>query len=388
MPARPHRKLFLPFAADPAAPLTFDGLLANPLVPGVSVIAVGPAKGHSYYDDTNEQMVPVWIDALSLSTVVTACQVYANGVRVNNDHGTGISEAAGRLTAFAVAGDKVRAALSLFREYTGFRHLCEVIATIPDTIGLSIDFDGTAEVLDGKAYPRITEIYSCDLVPTPAANEGGLFNAERRPQALAYLRRLFDSSATSTSPLATLKKSLMRTIRIKLADGTEADATVLADSAPPATPPTAAPDTAALTAAVETALTPLKTEVGALTQSVSGLTQRVATVEAAITADAAADATELPADAPIAAKAMRALRAEIGVIKSQVGDTGTKLARRLGLEFAARAGTAPLEHASGAGDPKPHVYDQYTMAEGGEKTRLFRAHRSEIMAEGRRRNAA
>lgn len=170
-------KFFIQFSAPKAGPLTVEALQENPFVPGVSVIETGPAKGHTFFDSATGGMVPVFVDTRTLQTVVAACASYSGGVRVNAGHFTELKEAAGRLTGFRIEGDKVRATLELFRSYAGFLHLCELIAKIPETFGLSIDFDGEAEVIDSKAYPRVTEINSADIVPTPAANRGGLFQA-------------------------------------------------------------------------------------------------------------------------------------------------------------------------------------------------------------------
>jgi len=49
------------------------------------------------------------------------------------------------------------------------------------------------------------------------------------------------------------------------------------------------------------------------------------------------------------ASSLAALRKEVRTLSTQIGETGTKLARRFGLEFAARAGANPIEHAAGGG---------------------------------------
>lgn len=336
MPAR--QKIFLAFAAAAPVPLTLEGLRANPLVPGVAVISEGPARGHSCYDEVNGQMVPMWVDAITLQTVADAAAAYASGLRVNAGHFTEITEAAARLNNFRIDGaeksgaNKLRGDLSLFRSYSRFDHLCELITTIPDTFGLSIDFEGPPEIRDGKGFARCVEIFSCDLVPTPAANEGGLFSRDFSAAQLAQLRRFFDNPATINMP-----------------DPANPPATPPATppanppANPPATPP--APDHAAITKAVtdalETALGPVKTEL-------TGLTQRLAAVEAAQQADAADDAADETVAMP---PPLKRLRKEVFTLQKQIGEQGRKLAQRFGLEFAARAGTNPVENPSaGHGD--------------------------------------
>jgi len=313
------RRLFLKFSTTATAPLTVAGLQANPVVPGVSLISAGPAKGHSCYDETNDQMVPMYADATTLAQVMqVATASYVNGLRVNVGHYSGIGEACGRLTALRIDGDKLRGDLNLFRTFTQFAHICELVTTIPDTFGLSIDFDGEPEIIDGKGFARCAEIYSCDLVDTPAANEGGLFSANL-PPSLKALSRLFDNSQP---PNPTNPKKTMDPV--------------------PATPTTpATPETpAALTEARVNEL--IAAALTAVNTTITGLTTRVAAVEASLASDAATD------DAPAA---FRAIRKDFTALSKTVSETGTKLARRFGIEFAARAGATPLENPAG-GNPE------------------------------------
>lgn len=345
-----RRKIFLALAdATASAPaLTVEALQANPVVPGVSIISEGPAKGHSAFDESTSQMVPVWIDNLTLSGVATCAAQYAKGLRVNVSHFTGVLEACGYLTGFAVDGPKLRGTLNLFRSFSDFAHLLELIVTLPDTFGLSIDFEGVPEIRDGKAFARCETIYSCDLVPTPAANEGGLFSADFPPHVIAALRRFFDTQTKPTTH--------------------KMDPTP--DPAPTPTPkpnPALTPEqqteaiTQAVSAAVTKELEPIKTEL-------SALTQKVAALEAANTADPGADVAEGQAAAPAP---MRAIRKELNALKSSFADQGQKLSRRLGLEFAARAGANPVDHP--APDPANPTGDQRKSFEIPQREKNARA---------------
>lgn len=338
--SHPRQKLF--FALSAVAGLTVESLAANPLVPGVSVISVGPAKGHSAWDSVNDQSVPVWVDAVTLQTVAAAAALYAGGLRVNAGHFSEITEAAGRLVNFITDGPKLRADLSLFRTYSQFAHLCELIVTIPDTFGLSIDFEGEAEIKDGKALARCTEIFSCDLVPAPAANEGGLFSRGLSPELVARARRLFDSA-----PPAIMADPVTPPPAAPPASATP----------PPATPPAvpAAPDAKAITDAVTTALAPmLETALNPVKTELAGIAARLTTVEASIAADADDAAAVEASPAPPAMKRHRkelvALKAIVATLQLQSGELGTKLARRLGIEFAARAGANPIETPAAGGE--------------------------------------
>ena len=47
---------------------------------------------------------------------------------------------------------------------------------MPDTFGISIAFSGPVRERDGRSFASCTELYSADLVQTPAANPTGLFS--------------------------------------------------------------------------------------------------------------------------------------------------------------------------------------------------------------------
>ncbi|XHR27542.1 MAG: hypothetical protein ACFUZC_16550 [Chthoniobacteraceae bacterium] len=316
------RRLWLKFSTTAAA-LTVEGLQANPVVPGVSLITEGPAKGHSCYDDVNDQMVPMYADGTTLLQVMQVAQAtYASGLRVNVEHFSGITECCGYLSGLRVDGVQLRGDLNLFRTYSNFAHLCELVSTIPDTFGLSIDFNGEPEVVGGKGLARCEEIYSCDLVTEPAANPRGLFSSNLPPHIRAALDAVFDIPQKP--------------------DTSKPNPKPMPDPATPppapATPPPAAP--AALTAddvkkLLDDALTPITT-------SLTNLTQRITACEASLAADDAAE------NAPAAYKS---LRTQVTALSTTLGETQTKLARRMGIEFAARAGAAPVENPAG-GNPE------------------------------------
>ena len=304
-------RFFIPFAAVPG--LSLEGLKASPIVPGVSVCTEGAADGH-YAWDANDIPHPEVIDSTTLDTIITAAAAFANGVRVNNGHYSPVNEACGYLSAFTKDGVKLRANLTLFRSYNGFEHLAEIIATVPDTFGLSLDFDRTHEFRDdGKAYVRATQIISCDLVSAPAANRG-----------------LFDKPRTA-KPMAD-----------PITPATVAPATPTPAPAAPA----AAPDTAAITAAVQAALAPIQTQLGELTTKVNSLAAKV---------EAAPAATPAPTDPPATpapAAGMEALRAEL-----------TAMQRKLDVAFSAQPGATPAAApADGQPPAKQTAYERNLAA--------------------------
>lgn len=272
------------FFAFSGSALTLESLQANPLVPGVSVITEGPAKGHFKFD-SNDQPVPVFVDSTTLEQVMACAQTYAGGLRVNAGHFTGVLEAAGFLSSYRVDGQQLRADMTLFPTFEKFAHLCSLIVTIPDTFGLSIDFSGPSEFRDGKAFARCTEIYSADLVPVPAANDRGLFGAGFVFCDCGKITPSFDNPKTSMT-IEQLSQQI--------------------------------------TAAVD--------NFNAATAKIDGVITQVGELETKLGAigDVAALTTQLGE-----------IKTVVDEIKVQDSELRTKLSNRMGIEFAARAGAKP-----------------------------------------------
>jgi hypothetical protein len=134
---------------------------------GVSVISVGPALGHG----TN-------VDKKSLESVVAASKASPDGVKVHIQHDSDAKDIVGFLNNFQLDGDNVRADLKLVRMSPWFGYLCELIETNPSSFGLSISFDGTEEMVNEASFIRVKDLFSVDLVSSPAANSSGLFSSK------------------------------------------------------------------------------------------------------------------------------------------------------------------------------------------------------------------
>lgn len=133
---------------------------------GISVITAGPALGHG--------MV---IDADTLSQVVERGNE-AGQVKVLSDHSSSISNIIGYLENFSLDGGRVRADLTLFQSHDGFSYFSELISTLPGQIGFSISFSGIPrEAADGTMLADVQNLFSVDLVLSPAANPTGIFHA-------------------------------------------------------------------------------------------------------------------------------------------------------------------------------------------------------------------
>jgi hypothetical protein len=135
------------------------------IIEGVSIISVGEAKGHGLF-----------VDATTLQEVKACAESYAGGVKVNLDHGAGIKDIIGFVDNFRIIGDKLVADLNLLENAERRAYVLEIAEKLPDTFGISIAFSGPVREIGGKSFASCTELYSADLVQTPAANPTGLFS--------------------------------------------------------------------------------------------------------------------------------------------------------------------------------------------------------------------
>lgn len=147
--------------------LTGDIDSAAATIKNVSVITVGEARGHG-----------MQIDEKTLLQVKAAAETYAGGLKVKTDHYSGFNEIVGALKNFTIDGDQLRADLFLLKNHDATARIIEMAELMPDTFGLSISFSGEHEESGETVLARCSEIYSADLVDTPAANPTGLFSAK------------------------------------------------------------------------------------------------------------------------------------------------------------------------------------------------------------------
>ena len=147
--------------------LTGDIDAAAATIKNVSVITVGEARGHG-----------MRIDEKTLLQVKAAAETYSGGLKVKTDHYSGFNEIVGALKNFTIDGDQLRADLFLLKNHDATARIIEMAELMPDTFGLSISFSGDHEEDGDTTFARCSEIYSADLVDTPAANPTGLFSAK------------------------------------------------------------------------------------------------------------------------------------------------------------------------------------------------------------------
>ena len=165
---------------------------ASAVISGVSVITVGEAKGHG-----------MLIDERTLEQVKSAAESYAGGLKVKTDHYTGFDNIVGALKNFVIDGDQLRADLYLLKNHDATPRILEMAELMPDTFGLSISFSGEHEESgSGTVFARCAEIYSADLVDTPAANPTGLFSAKVDNAKQAMDEKQFaEALAAALSPI-------------------------------------------------------------------------------------------------------------------------------------------------------------------------------------------
>jgi hypothetical protein len=171
--------------------LTGDIDAAAATIKNVSVITVGEARGHG-----------MQIDEKTLLQVKAAAETYAGGLKVKTDHYTGFNEIVGALKNFTIDGDQLRADLFLLKNHDATARIIEMAKLMPDTFGLSISFSGEHEEKGETVLARCSEIYSADLVDTPAANPTGLFSAKvDSEKTVMDEKQIADAIAAALAPV-------------------------------------------------------------------------------------------------------------------------------------------------------------------------------------------
>jgi len=138
-------------------------------IEGVSIISVGEAKGHGLF-----------VDMQTLQEVKSCAETYKGGVKVNLDHGAGIKDIVGFVDNFRIIGEQLLGDLNLLENAEKRDYILEIANKLPDTFGISIAFSGPVRERDGRRFASCNELYSADLVQTPAANPTGLFSFEAK----------------------------------------------------------------------------------------------------------------------------------------------------------------------------------------------------------------
>jgi len=158
------------------------------VIEGVSIISIGEAKGHGLY-----------VDETTLMEVKECAESYKGGVKVNLDHGAGIKDIVGFVNNFRIVGKQLLGDLNLLETSPMRDYVLEISSKLPDTFGISIAFSGPIREVEGLAFASCTELYSADLVQTPAANATGLFSFTAK-QVDSFSKQMPEDTATPEMP--------------------------------------------------------------------------------------------------------------------------------------------------------------------------------------------
>jgi len=158
------------------------------VIEGVSIISIGEAKGHGLY-----------VDETTLMQVKECAESYKGGVKVNLDHGAGIKDIVGFVNNFRIVGSQLLGDLNLLQTSPMRDYVLEISSKLPDTFGISIAFSGPIREVNGMDFASCTELYSADLVQTPAANATGLFSFTAK-QVDKFFQQMPEDTATPEMP--------------------------------------------------------------------------------------------------------------------------------------------------------------------------------------------
>lgn len=154
------------------------------IIRDVAVMTIGPALGHFVEVELasgEKQEYQIFVDGETLTGVEKAASVYATGVKVKADHGSGVMAVIGYLTGFRrgksdKGEEQTRADFHIFKTVPNLDHLIELIKKIPDTMGFSATFDQGLQKIGESIFARCEELFSVDFVTDPASNPQGIFN--------------------------------------------------------------------------------------------------------------------------------------------------------------------------------------------------------------------
>ena len=120
------------------------------------------------------------VDSQTLMEIKQAAENMPDGrLKTKLNHRSGVESVFGYLENFRVDGPKLLADLRMLKSHKDFEQTFEQIEALPNHIGLSVAFVGKeAHDPKGGKLARCREIISADLVPEPAANPTGMFEAK------------------------------------------------------------------------------------------------------------------------------------------------------------------------------------------------------------------
>ncbi|MBS0328229.1 MAG: hypothetical protein JSR30_00120 [Proteobacteria bacterium] len=159
---------------------------ASGILRGVTVAKSGvQAQGHFVLVDKGGKLtkdpkqavnkLPVFTDEETLTTLMAAVTAAGGRVKSRSDHDDNLNKRAGSAVRFVRDGDRVACDLQLLQSYKDRAIVLETAKETPELIGCSIDFKPRYEVIDGKAFIRVQELYAVDIVDEGAITPQGMF---------------------------------------------------------------------------------------------------------------------------------------------------------------------------------------------------------------------
>lgn len=216
--------------------------------------------------------LPVFTDAKTLDTLMTAAKAAGKRVKMREDHDDSVGARAGYVADFKriTSGDEDRVVtdLHIFKSYRNRNVMLETAQETPEEIGLSIDFTPSFELAGDRALMRVSELHAVDIVDEGAITPDGLLlSAGVDSVQKSESDKISDSNPPEKMASPSLEE-IMASVSALAASLKECQAGIAKLSTPPATP---TPDPAAMAAVNE-----LKTQLAAQAETSKANTAAIA----------------------------------------------------------------------------------------------------------------
>ena len=210
----------------------------NGIIKGVSVLSIGPARGHG-----------ITIDRTGLEQCLQACRE-RGAIKLIVRHDGEVLETVGSVENFSIVGDQVKGDAILFENHPNRKFILEYAKKLPKEFGLSIECDPLHEDRpEGGKLFRTNSVDAIAIVQRPAANRALFSRKEVDIPPNSNRKKRFSKMIHSKTLLAACDK-----IRTKFEGETIPSSEELADAIVEAVTEAVAP-------AVESAVAEVKTTV-------------------------------------------------------------------------------------------------------------------------------
>lgn len=139
-------------------------------IKNVSLISVGPAKGHMDGDTKK----PVFVDPTTLDQIM-ASLAGVESIRLREDHTTEVGNTIGYVNNFRRAGTKILGDMFFYENADNAPLFVEMASKNPDHLGLSLEFGGqdeeTPDMVLARCFAGEQGVRAVALVSIPAANK-------------------------------------------------------------------------------------------------------------------------------------------------------------------------------------------------------------------------